>query len=332
MSALAAFFSTLLEGLVVIAYACIMGGLAWSMLLLRSQMSQPQAQETFARHSMGLLRWGAFGMATLQLARLATYAWLLAATFQRSPFPDYFFTLQCQAGLSRALCAGAVATVGLWLERHRGAPWPWGVMGGLVLLLSASGAWSSHAVGRDESRFVLMAVTALHQLAVAGWLGGLIQLGGFWRQIRRQPYLKALWPELLRRFAWIGGPAILGIITTGVLLARTYIGTWQDLIGTDYGAMVIIKLAFLGGSLGLAAHNFYAARGGPTTMHIGKLCLGPASCHHCHVGVGFANAVDLMGSPLAAGLHRARRFRRAAQRRGRLVAVWAHGLLGRAPQ
>ena len=57
-----------------------------------------------------------------------------------------------------------------------------------------------------------MTPIALHQLRVAVWLGIIIQLGMFWRLIRRQSKLKTLWPLLLRRFAWIAGPATLGII------------------------------------------------------------------------------------------------------------------------
>src|SRR5262245_47120706 len=260
MLALANFLSMFLENLLVIAYACVMGGLAWSILLLRPWAPHAQEEATLTGRSMALVRWGAGGIAVLQLAKLAIQAWILTATFQRPAFPAYFYTLQCQAGLSRVLLAGGVAAAGVWLERRPGAPLPWGVMGGLAMLLAASAAWLSHAVGRSADRPILMTLTALHQLGVAVWLGGIIQLGMLWRLIRRQSDLKALWPLLLKRFAWIGAPATLGIIATGVLLARSYISTWQGLIGTDYGAMVLIKIILLGGALGFATLNFSAAR------------------------------------------------------------------------
>ena len=65
--------------------------------------------------------------------------------------------------------------------------------------------------------------------------------------------LKPLWPGLLKSFAWVGGPAMLGVVATGVPLAWSYIGTWQGLMGTDYGAMVLIKVALLVAALGFAA-------------------------------------------------------------------------------
>jgi len=80
------------------------------------------------------------------------------------------------------------------------------------MLPGVSGVWLWHAVGRREDRSILMTPIALHQLRVAVWLGIIIQLGMFWRLIRRQSKLKTLWPLLLRRFAWIAGPATLGII------------------------------------------------------------------------------------------------------------------------
>jgi putative copper resistance protein D len=126
--------------------------------------------------------------------------------------------------------------------------------------VGASGTWLSHAVARDEERFFLMSLTTLHQLAVAIWLGGVIQLGMLWRLIRHQPDMQSLWPALLRRFAWVGSPTVLGLVATGLTSAWTYIGTWQGLTGTDYGVMVLIKVVLLAGALGLAALNFVGAR------------------------------------------------------------------------
>jgi putative copper resistance protein D len=199
-------------------------------------------------------------MAAIQLAKLATHAWLLAETFQRWPFPDYLYTLQCQAGLSRALLAGGLGMAGRWLERRPRATLSWTITGLMAVLLGANGAWLSHAVGRSDGRIFLMTLTALHQLAVAVWLGGIIQLGMLWRFIRKRPHLKPLWPALIKRFVWIGGPAVLGVVATGLPLAWKYIGSWQGLIGTDYGAMVLIKVALLVAALSLAGLNFWAAR------------------------------------------------------------------------
>jgi copper resistance protein D len=271
MSALASFLNMLLEDLVFTAYAGAVGGLVWSVLVLRPWEFQAPAENKCTRWSLALLRWGAWGMAGAQFAKLATHAWLLAETFHRSPFPDYVYTLQCQAGLTRAVLAGGMAVASGWVMRRPLSLLPWSVTGFLAVLLGASGAWLSHAVGRAEDRAFLMTLTALHQLGMAIWLGGIMQLGMLWRLIRQQPEVRPLWPVLLTRFAWVGGPATLGLVVTGIPLGRAYLGTWQGLIGTDYGTMVLIKLVLLLGTLGFATRNFRAARephAGPSTTPI----------------------------------------------------------------
>ena len=260
MQALATVLNTLLEGLLCIAYACAMGGLVWSLFLLRTWRHHAPVEDDFASRSLVLMRWGALGMAAVQLAKLTMHAWLLAEAFQRWPFPDYVYTLQCQAGLNRALLAGGLGMAGLWLKRNPRAILPWTVTELAALLLGANGAWLSHAVGRSDERAFLMTLTALHQLAVAVWLGGVIQLGMLWRLICKRPHLKPLWPALIKRVVWIGAPAVLGVVATGLPLAWKYIGTWQGLIGTDYGAMVLIKVALLVAALSFAGLNFWAAR------------------------------------------------------------------------
>jgi putative copper resistance protein D len=260
MQALATMLDTLLENLLLLTYACTMGGLVWSLLLLKPWKPDIAEKSSLAYQSLALMRWGGVGMAVVQLAKLVTHAWFLAEAFQRWPLPDYMHTLQFQAGLSRALVAGALGMASLWLERHPQALRRWVVTGLVALLLSAHGAWLSHAVGRSEARALLMTLTTLHQLAVATWLGGIIQLGLLWRFLRQQPHLKLLWPGLLKSFTWIAVPSVLGVVGTGVVLARSYIGTWEGLIGTDYGAMVLVKVGLLGAALCCAAANFWAAR------------------------------------------------------------------------
>jgi putative copper resistance protein D len=260
MQAPANMINTLLDDLLLLTFACAMGGLVWSLLLLKPWRHDTAAESGLAAISLALLQWAALGMGMMQLVKLVAHGWLLAEAFQRWPFPDYIYTLQCQAGLSRALWAGGLGVAGLWLRRRPGAMLPWILTGLMAALLGANGAWLSHAVARSETRFILMTLTALHQLAVAIWLGGVIQLGLFWRLIRTQPPLKPLWPGLLKSFAWVGGPAMLGGVATGVPLAWTYIGTWQGLMGTDYGAMVLIKVASLIAALGFATTNFRATR------------------------------------------------------------------------
>ena len=49
---------------------------------------------------------------------------------------------------------------------------------------------------------------------------------------------------------------MLGVVATGVPLAWSYIGTWQGLMGTDYGAMVLIKVVLMVAALWLRRAEF----------------------------------------------------------------------------
>ena len=121
MQALANMLDMLLENVLLITYACAMGGLVWSLLLLKPWRTHAPAEGDLASQSLALMRWGALGMAVVQLTKLATHAWLLAEAFQRWPFPDYVYTLQCQAGLSRVLVAAGLGMAGLWLAAAPGS-------------------------------------------------------------------------------------------------------------------------------------------------------------------------------------------------------------------
>ncbi len=85
MQALANMLNTLLEDLLLITYACAMGGLVWSLLLLKPWRHHLPAESGLATHSLALLRWGALGMALVQMVKLVRHAWLLAEAFRRQP-------------------------------------------------------------------------------------------------------------------------------------------------------------------------------------------------------------------------------------------------------
>jgi putative copper resistance protein D len=103
-----------------------------------------------------------------------------------------------------------------------------------------------------------MAVTVLHQLGAAIWVGGVIHLGVLWPLARRQP--ESLWPHCLVRFSPLAILAVTTLVAAGCYLSWYYIGSWDGLIGTSYGVMVLTKIALLGVGLSLGGMNFLAGR------------------------------------------------------------------------
>lgn len=260
MQGLANFMDDLLGGVELVALSLAVGGVVWGLFVLGGWRRLPAADGAVVARCLTLLSAGAGGLALAQLTQLAGKAWILAEALGQPPFPAFLHTLQFQAGLARASLAAALAAAVTWLRHRPGSRGRWAGVGLLAILLTASGAWLSHAAGRFDNRASLMVVTTLHALGGAVWLGGVVQLGAAWRLTRRRPECRALWPILLARFSPVGMAAVLLLATAAIPLGWSYVATWRGLLGTGYGALVIAKVVLGAAALGFAALNFRAVR------------------------------------------------------------------------
>jgi copper resistance protein D len=139
-----------------------------------------------------------------------------------------------------------------------------------------SGAWLGHGAGRDQGRVALMTLTVLHEAGGAIWLGGIIQLGTLWGLVRRRPELRELWGVWLGRFSGLATGAVVVSVTAGLALAWSYVGTWQGLLGTGYGSLVVAKAGLLTGALALGGMNYWAVhRGRRRGVHMTAPTLAP---------------------------------------------------------
>jgi putative copper export protein len=89
------------------------------------------------------------------------------------------------------------------------------------------------------------AVRALHLIAAAVWAGGLVFLAlavGVARKTVSEPERIELFRGLGRRFALVGGIALLVLIATGTDMATDRIPDWGELTDTDYGQTLFEKL------------------------------------------------------------------------------------------
>jgi putative copper export protein len=89
------------------------------------------------------------------------------------------------------------------------------------------------------------AVRALHLIAAAVWAGGLVFLAlavSVARKTVSDQERIALFRGLGRRFAVVGGIALLVLIGTGIDMATDRIPAWSDLTDTDYGKTLFEKL------------------------------------------------------------------------------------------
>ena len=206
------------------------------------------------------------------IASAALWLVLLAASVVDLPWIDaitdgtaWSLLTETQFGLvweTRLLFAAAL--VGLFLL----SPWivdRWSSWHRLLTTLTAAFflvplAWAGHAGATSGSdRWVHVLADALHLLAASAWIGGLIPLLLFLTPTRPSQVADGQWLaaccQILRRFSK------LGVMSVGVLLVSGIINTWfltdrmRGLVGTDYGQLLLIKIALFLAMLCFAADN-----------------------------------------------------------------------------
>lgn len=149
-----------------------------------------------------------------------------------------------------AVCAPAVIA---WVTVKRPATSDWALL--CAALIASLGLvtypFNSHPVTLDQEVLGVLSSIA-HRLALAIWLGGLPALilligagpvGDDTRQLAA---------VVLRRFSRVATVAMIIILATGTLLTWFLVRNFPALIGTQYGYLLIVKLALLGGVLAIA--------------------------------------------------------------------------------
>jgi copper resistance protein D len=124
--------------------------------------------------------------------------------------------------------------------------------------LLASLAWTGHAagtVGRMATPHLI--ADALHLLAAGTWIGGLLPLALLLARTRasQEDEWALLAHAAARRFSMLGITSVATLIATGLVNAWILVGSWQALIATEYGRLLLAKLALFTVILALAALN-----------------------------------------------------------------------------
>jgi copper transport protein len=219
----------------------LIGGAVFVAALWPSGAEDPRARRILAG------AWGvAFGATVLSIPLQATYAvgGSLADAFDPSVIGDELGARTGRAWLVRLVLLGAVAVVGPRLARRATEGrtqglLPTTVVGGLALLATIT--VTGHAVSGD---LVGLAVVAdlVHLSAVSVWLGGLALLLG-----------AVLWPAgvgdsraeaIATRFSDVAFGAVMVIVASGVVQAWRQLGSWDALVDTSYGRLLLVKVGF----------------------------------------------------------------------------------------
>jgi putative copper resistance protein D len=121
-------------------------------------------------------------------------------------------------------------------------------------------AWAGHAAASSDSDIEdIFHLTAdiLHLVAAAAWVGSLVPLavllGAAWRK-RDEPSV-AIAREATLRFSTLGIVSVGTLVATGVVNSWVLAGSVHALVGTDYGRLLLIKVALFLVMLSIAAIN-----------------------------------------------------------------------------
>lgn len=294
------FLAVLLRGATLACQSLVLGGILFAQLILRGQ-----GDCSIQRKASRLIIWSALALALVQSCYVFADTAILAGTAKLA-ISDITGAIFFLAGCTTALMALLIAAI---MSRF-------GVSRALLLpaavILTAS-VFTSHAAARVEGRIWLMALTALHQLASAAWVGGLPYLLLTLSQTADQTTAQII----SRRFSYLALCSVTSLIGAGLGLAVVYIGSVPAIYGTSYGAMVISKIILTGLLLLLGAFNFLLVghwRPSITSHLLARL----RRFSEAEIGIGFTvilAAAALTSQPPAADL--------MANQRATLAEIWA---------
>jgi putative copper export protein len=190
---------------------------------------------------------GALVVVFAQAGLLAALAQALVVDDARWPMAALLGSTVGAAGLARIAVAIVTIAAVVALGQAPAAAARRALLLGSSVLLAGSGALASHAMGRLDGQASLLLVSALHQVAVGVWVGGLACAA-----------LIALHPAntdtaWLRPFSTVALAAVAGIAVTGLALTLAYVGSAGAAIGTSYGAMVLTKVVLFAALLAMGA-------------------------------------------------------------------------------
>jgi len=153
--------------------------------------------------------------------------------------------------LGIAACAMGLALVARPVRRP-GAARPASLLAliGVGLALAASGHAST-----APPQWATRAAVFLHATGVALWVGALLPLAGTLRAG------SLLGPRVLTRFSRLVVYPLAALVLTGLTLAVIQLGDFSALPGTDYGRVLVLKLALVTLVLLLAAANRWRLTG-----------------------------------------------------------------------
>jgi putative copper resistance protein D len=282
------FLSVLFRGATLTFQSLAVGGIVFLLFVVR------RAKEDSAELRQACLRWirrSALALAVMQISYVVANSLILGQSAEMSlrEVLGANFVIAGIIGIAAAFTVVAITS-----------PTPAASYNKLLVPAAAiitSSVMTSHAMARLDYRVPLVALTALHQLATAAWLGGLPYLLIAIRQTSSPDFAR----QLGARFSQLALVSVAVLASAGLLLSIAYVGSIKAIYGTSYGAMVATKALLFGLLLFLGALNFQLVRRGPASTILASL----KRFGEAEIGIGITvilTAASLTSLPPAADL------------------------------
>jgi putative copper resistance protein D len=241
------FLVVLLRATITCFQSVTVGGIVFFVVVARKG---EQRSEELLRGGWKLIRWNALGLALAQL--LFVIANSLVLTYSTEiPLKEVLGTNFLWAGVSAMVAGIALA---LWPGVWRTSVNPAALVPAGMML--AASVMTSHSASRMEDRGMLVALTTLHYLATASWIGGLPYLLLATKRVT-DPGAKI---QNFRNFSRLAQISVAVLVLAGLGMSLVYVGSWDALYGTAYGVMLGAKISLLAVLLLLGAANFFIVR------------------------------------------------------------------------
>jgi putative copper resistance protein D len=143
------------------------------------------------------------------------------------------------------------------LAFDRWLPARWLALASAMCLIAAV-AWTGHAASTPyRIGYLHLLADALHLLGASAWTGGLMALALLLHVLSayRASAQPALLLDVVSRFSSLGIASVATLVISGIINAWILVGSFRALVVTDYGWLLMLKIAVFLVMVTLAAVN-----------------------------------------------------------------------------
>jgi putative copper resistance protein D len=244
------FLSVILRAGTLVFQSLLLGGVVFVLWVSRNTPGDTAQRARMESSSWLLLRISIIGLIVFQTA----YLYVNSAVLMTTAEIGFGGVVGANFFISGSIVLAA-ALVALIASVSSSKLTTWTLLLAAIVVLSAS-LMTNHAASRMEGRALLVALTATHEAATGLWIGGLpfLVLALF-----RDRDSSARW-YITERFSRVALASVILIVISGLGMSLVYIASWQAILGTAYGVMVLAKAVMLGVLVLLGGINFLMLR------------------------------------------------------------------------